>query len=85
MTVIEWIGVIVAALVVFVLVVFPLIEGVGDLFANSPRRREAQLRYRIADAHDEVSGVFAAARDKMNRRAGLDDSFRLGRGSGSRW
>lgn len=85
MTVIEWIGIIVGAVVVLAILTLPFFEEIADHFANSPRRREAQIRSRIADAHDDVSGVFATARDKMTRRAGMDDSFGLGRGSRSRW
>jgi hypothetical protein len=37
-----------------------------------------------ANAQAEVSSVFAEAADRMNRRAGYDDSFRLGPDR-SRW
>jgi hypothetical protein len=46
---------------------------------------EVRLRERITDAHSEISDAFSEAREEMARRAGFEDTFRLGRNRGSRW
>lgn len=83
--IITWAALGVCALMFLAWVVVPVIALIAEALDGSPRRREAQITRRIVDAHSEVSAAFAAARDKMTRRAGLDDSFRLRSGSRSRW
>jgi hypothetical protein len=52
---------------------------------SGPQSQEVRLRERIADAHSEISDAFDDAREQMARRAGFEDTFRLGRNRGSRW
>jgi hypothetical protein len=73
------ITIVVCALLGFVFIGVPIITLIADLLGSSPEGREAQITRRVADAHTEIVDAFAVARDKMTRRAGLDDSFRLGR------
>jgi hypothetical protein len=50
-----------------------------------PQAPEVRLRERIADAHSDISDAFSDAREQMARRAGFEDTFRLGRNRGSQW
>jgi hypothetical protein len=45
---------------------------------------EAQIQQRLGEAHAQISQILAAANARMTRRAGYDDSFRLGPDR-SRW
>jgi hypothetical protein len=62
-----------------------LIWIVTVLADSGPQAPEVRLRERITDAHSEISDAFSDAREQMARRAGFEDTFRLGRNRGSRW
>ena len=76
MAVIEGIGIVIGCIVgagLLVTIVFELFDGM----TTPPKRQQGRIVHRMSDAHNEISDVFAAAREKMNRRAGLDSSFNL--------
>lgn len=79
MSAIGWIATVVLAVFVFSVIIVPIITLIAEELDNSPRRREARIIRRVTDARSEISGIFTAAAEAMNRRAGRDDSFRLGR------
>lgn len=78
----EWTIIPIMGAILFVMFGVPAIF---EWFGSRPRRREAQIQRRVRDARKRVNAIFEAAAERMDRRAGRNDPFRIGRGRGSRW
>lgn len=76
--IITWASIGICVLMFLAWVVLPLIAVLVEELDRSPRRRAARITQHVTDTRDEISGIFAAAREAMDRRAGRDNSFRLG-------